>query len=76
MNPVRFEPTTPRLKKTTHHVLLNKREAAARARISERTLDRILAAGDGPVVTRIAGRVLIREDYLDAWIERCTETLP
>jgi uncharacterized membrane protein len=58
-----------------HHLLLTKREAASRARISERTLERILANGSGPAVTRIAGRVLIREDYLTAWIDRCTDAV-
>jgi hypothetical protein len=57
-------------------MLLNKREAAARARISERTLERILAAGDGSAVTRIAGRVLIWEDYPDAWIEALHRNAP
>jgi predicted DNA-binding transcriptional regulator AlpA len=55
------------------HILLNKREATKRARVSERTFDRVLARGDGPTITRIGGRVLIREDHLDAWIERCAE---
>lgn len=55
------------------HTLLNKREASQRARVSERTFDRVLASGDGPTVTRIGGRVLIREDHLDIWIERCAE---
>jgi predicted DNA-binding transcriptional regulator AlpA len=56
------------------HTLLTKREATARARVSERTFDRILASGDGPTVTRIGSRVLIREDHLAEWIERCAET--
>src|SRR5689334_10753545 len=41
--------------------LLTKREAASRARISERTLERHIAAQSGPALTRIGRRVLIRE---------------
>lgn len=53
-------------------LLLTKREAAARLRVSERTLDRLIATGDGPPTTRIAGRVLIREDHLATWINCCS----
>jgi hypothetical protein len=56
------------------HTLLTKREAAKHARVSERPFDRVLASGAGPATTGIGGgRVLIREDHLNAWIERCTE---
>ena len=54
-------------------VLLTKREAAARARVSERTFERILANGTGPAATRIGSRVLIREDYLADWLDTHTE---
>jgi predicted DNA-binding transcriptional regulator AlpA len=57
-------------------LLLTKREAAARARVSERTFDRVLASGTGPAITRIGARVLIREDHMGAWIDRCTEAPP
>lgn len=36
------------------HTLLTKREATQRARVSERTHDRILASGDGPTMTPLA----------------------
>lgn len=55
------------------HTLLTKREAAACARVSERTFERVLAGDTGPAITRIGGRVLIRKDHLNAWIERCTQ---
>jgi hypothetical protein len=41
--------------------------------VPERTFDRILAGGDGPTMSRIGFRVLIREDHLAEWIERCAE---
>jgi hypothetical protein len=41
--------------------LLTKREASKRARVSERTFDRVLASSAGPITTRIGARVLIRE---------------
>jgi excisionase family DNA binding protein len=53
-------------------ILLTKREAANRARVSERTFERVLATGTGPAVTRIGSRVLIRVDHFLAWIEGCT----
>jgi excisionase family DNA binding protein len=56
---------------TTAPVLLTKREAAARLRVSERTLHRWLIDGEGPIVTRLGCRVMIREDHLAHWIERC-----
>lgn len=55
------------------HTLLTKKEATQHARVSERTFDRILASGDGPTATRIGSRVLIREDHLAQWIDRCAE---
>ena len=67
--PVNTEPFETQMS----HTLLTKREAAARLRVSERTLDRALASGTGPTVTRIGSRVMIREDHLDAWIEGCSE---
>jgi len=47
-------------------------EAAERARISRRFLNYQIAAGAGPAVTRIGGVVRIRDDQLQAWLERCT----
>jgi hypothetical protein len=55
------------------HTLLTKKEATQRARVSDRTFDRIPASGDGPTVTRIGSHVLIREDHLAEWIDRCAE---
>ena len=39
------------------HTLLTKREASQRARVSERTFDRVLASNAGPITTRIGARV-------------------
>jgi hypothetical protein len=52
-------------------VVLTKAEAAARARVSVRTLERAMAAGE----LRYSGgrttyRVLIRPEWLDEWIDR------
>jgi excisionase family DNA binding protein len=55
------------------HTLLTKKEATQRTRVSDRTFDRILAGGERPTITRIGSRVLIREDHLAEWIERCAE---
>ena len=52
--------------------LLTGDEAAERARISARLLDQQIAAGTGPIVTRIGRRVLVRSDALQQWMERCT----
>jgi excisionase family DNA binding protein len=49
--------------------LLTKREAATRARITERTLDRHIAAGSGPTLVRIGRRVLIRAEDIRNWID-------
>ncbi len=56
--------------------LLTKREAATRARITERTLDRHIAAGSGPVLTRIGRRVLISVDHMSGWIDAHTVIQP
>jgi hypothetical protein len=48
--------------------LLSRREAAARARISVRTLDANIAAGHGPCPTRIGRRLLVSETDLNAWL--------
>jgi len=50
--------------------LLTKSEAAKRARITERTLDRHIAAGSGPILVRIGRRVLVRADDMRAWIDQ------
>lgn len=57
----------------TNHAVLTRREAATRARISLRLLDKLIAAGTGPTVTRIAGRVLIREQHLAEWLDGCAQ---
>jgi excisionase family DNA binding protein len=49
--------------------LLSRPEVAKLLRMSTKTLDRLVAAGEGPPVTRIGGRVLFRQDQLDAWIK-------
>jgi excisionase family DNA binding protein len=51
--------------------VLTKPEAAARARVHLRTLERRIEDGTGPRVTRIGRRVLIREDHLAEWLDRC-----
>jgi len=56
--------------------ILTKDEAAERARISRRQLDYRIKAGAGPAVTRIGGAVRIRDDELQAWLERCTVPSP
>ena len=33
------------------------------------TLDGWISAGRGPIVTRIEGKVLVREDYLLRWLD-------
>jgi predicted DNA-binding transcriptional regulator AlpA len=50
----------------------DKDEAAEIARISRRQLDFRIKAGAGPAVTKIGGFVRIRDDELQAWLERCT----
>ena len=45
-------------------------ETAALARITLRMLMLQLAAGQGPIVTKIGTRSLIREDHYAAWIEQ------
>ena len=52
--------------------LLTLTEAAARARISARHLDRLIAAGTGPSVTTIGLRRLISAEHLQSWIEANT----
>ncbi len=54
--------------------LLTKSEAAERVRITPRFLQKRIAAGDGPELTRIGRRVLVRSDRLQSWLERHTET--
>ena len=56
--------------------VLTKDEAAERARISRRHLDYQIKAGTGPAVTQIGGAVRIRDDELQAWLERCTVPPP
>lgn len=50
-------------------ILLTKSEAAALARFSERNLHRWIVAGTCPCLTRIGGRVLVRQDDMNPWIE-------
>jgi hypothetical protein len=42
--------------------VLTREEAALKARISQRSLDRHIANGSGPAVTRIGRRVLVQSD--------------
>ena len=50
--------------------VLTKDEAAKRACISRRFLDKRIAAGEGPAVMHIGTRALVRSDALQAWLER------
>ena len=52
--------------------VLTKDEAAGRARISRRFLDKQIKAGTGPAVFHIGTRALVRSDALQAWLESLT----
>ncbi len=52
--------------------VLTKNEAASRARITRRFLDKRIKAGEGPDVLHIGRRALVRSDALQAWLERLT----
>ncbi len=56
--------------------ILTTAEAAQRARITPRFFQKRIAAGDGPDLTRIGRRVLVRSDALQAWLERHTVASP
>lgn len=47
-------------------------EAAGRARVSRRQMNRCLADGHGPALTLIRGSKRIRSDLLEEWLQRCT----
>jgi hypothetical protein len=55
-------------------ILLTKSEAGIRARICQRSLEKLIATGRGPTLTKIGGKVLIRGDHLDAWIRSLADT--
>jgi predicted DNA-binding transcriptional regulator AlpA len=51
--------------------ILSKKQSAARINRSERHLERLLAAGEGPPVIRLGARAVgIDEDDLAAWIAK------
>ena len=50
--------------------VLTKDEAAKRACISRRFLDKRIKSGEGPDVMHIGTRALVRSDALQAWLER------
>ena len=52
--------------------ILTRNEAAERARISRRFLDKQIALGRGPAVFHIGGKTLVRSDALEAWLESLT----
>ena len=52
------------------------REAAAKYGGSELTLRRMVDSGRGPIVTRIGGKNLVREDHFREWLESCATTAP
>ena len=45
-------------------------EAAARCNVVPKTLRKWVRRGGGPVVTRIGGRVLVREDHLREFLDQ------
>lgn len=49
--------------------LLNKAEAAERARIKPVTLDRMIKAGTGPAITRVGGKIFIQPGHLNTWLQ-------
>ena len=49
--------------------LLTLDETAERARISMRTLLKLLATGRGPVITKLGARTFVRADHYVEWIE-------
>lgn len=57
----------------TDALLLTRPEVAERARISVKTLGKLIRSDRGPVVTRIGGRVFVRPEHLSSWLDRCAE---
>ena len=53
--------------------LLTVKEVAARCRIGQATLYRLLARGDGPECLRIGGRRFVATTALETWLESCRE---
>ncbi len=49
--------------------LLTKAEACEIARISQRQMELLVRSGRGPVVTRIGGKFLVRDDHLSEWLD-------
>lgn len=52
--------------------VLTKDEAASKARITRKALERRIRLGEGPAVVRIGGQVRVRSDELENWLRRCT----
>lgn len=48
--------------------LMNKAEAAKLARTTAGTIDRHIRAGNGPIVTKVGGRVFFQRDDIIAWV--------
>jgi predicted DNA-binding transcriptional regulator AlpA len=48
--------------------LLDQREASALLKLSERTLERLRHAGDGPRYSKLGRRILYRQADLETWI--------
>jgi hypothetical protein len=66
-------PTYSRLKMDTS-TLLTRAEAAARARISVRTLQKLYRQGRGPVFTRIGGQIFFAEQDVTFWLQSLRES--
>lgn len=49
--------------------LLTLDETAKRARISMRTLLKLVADGRGPVITKLGARTFVRADHFAQWIQ-------
>ncbi|WP_428377748.1 helix-turn-helix transcriptional regulator [Lichenicoccus sp.] len=54
--------------------LLTLDETAERARISMRTLLKLVAEGRGPVITKLGARTFVRADHFAQWIEGNAQT--
>ena len=54
--------------------LLSRDEVSQRLRIAPVTLDTYWRRGNGPIRTRIGGRIFVREEHLAQWVASCAES--
>jgi hypothetical protein len=52
-------------------ILFTREEAAARFKLSPRTLEKWALKGKGPEYCKLNGSVRYTEDQLEAWIDSC-----